>query len=357
MVYYIRFLKPPIWVKKRKAKGMQYYIQSLITITNDLGDQFMADDLGVTLCFTCVTHPQLQIKAQQLDEWGPTDRQVPIEMGPFSASMVGDGQFNFKAQALDISKDRLKTGEAPLVVAAFSAPFSKKEPAEKLVERQFYVGDEPNERFKIWEETGNSIARHLWDAALASIMFLHDVTKGIDVGMPALNQLLTSPRSGPLQIVELGSGCGMVGIGLTTMVENCNVLLTDMPEAEEIITRNVNQSKPKANSGARYQSLDWNEPPAELCNQALDLILVSDCTYNSDSQPALVSCMQALVRSSPEALVLVALKRRHESEAVFFDLMQSAGFEGMHAKVALPAQNAQTDEIEMYCYRRAQEAL
>lgn len=186
-------------------------------------------------------------------------------------------------------------------------------------------------------------------------MFLSDVTTGADVGMPALSQLLTSPRSSPLQVIELGSGCGMVGIGLTTMIENCEVLLTDMPEAEGIITRNLGQSKPKANSVAKFQTLDWNEPPSELCNKSLDLILVSDCTYNADSQPALVSCLERLVRSSPDTLVLVALKRRHESEAVFFDLMQTAGFDSLQAKVQLPAPNGESDEIQMYCYRRRTE--
>ncbi|CAI7676929.1 unnamed protein product [Penicillium pancosmium] len=353
MVYYVRYLKPPQWEKKKKGSGYEYYIKALITITNDLGDDFLAEDKE--LCFTWVRHPQLQIKAQQLDDWESGSRQLPVIMGPFTANMVGDGEACFKAQVLEIGEDRLKTDKAPLVVAGFSAPFSKSKAAPKLVERQFYVGDERGTRFKIWEETGNSIARHLWDAALASIMFLNDITKGVDVGMPALSQLLTSPRSSPLQVVELGTGCGMVGIGLTTMIENCEVLLTDMPEAEEIVRRNLDQSKPKANSVATFQTLDWAEPPSELCDKPLDLILVSDCTYNSDSQPALVSCLERLVRSSPDAVILVALKRRHESEAVFFELMTTAGFVSQQANVKLPTQHDESDEIQMYSYRRRAE--
>ncbi|KAJ5222623.1 uncharacterized protein N7469_008863 [Penicillium citrinum] len=350
MVFYVRYLKPPTWEKKKKGKGFQYFIYALITITNDLGNEFLAED--ATLCHSWVKHPELQMKAQQLDEWKAGSRQLPIFLGPFTANMVGTGEACIKVQVLDIREDRLKVDKAPMVVAAFSAPFDKDNGAPKLVERQFYVGDEPNTRFKIWEETGNSIARHLWDAALASIMFLNDVAKGADVGMPALNQLLTTPRSSPLKVVELGSGCGMVGIGLTTMIENCEVLLTDMLEAEEIILRNIAQSNPKTNSVAKFQTLDWNEPAVELCDKPVDLILVSDCTYNSDSQPALVSCMERLVRGSPDALILVALKRRHDSEAVFFELMQKAEFDSQQAKVKLPSHNDETDEIEMYCYRK-----
>lgn len=102
------------------------------------------------------------MKAQELGEWEAGSRQKQIMMGPFTANMVGTGDANFKAQVLDIGEDRLKTDQAPLVVAAFSTPFKKSQGAEKLVERQFYVGDERRTRFKIWEETGNSIARHLW---------------------------------------------------------------------------------------------------------------------------------------------------------------------------------------------------
>ena len=160
MVFYVRYLKLPTWEKKKRGKGFQYFISALITITNDLGNEFLAED--VTLCHSWVKHPELQMKCQQLDEWKAGSRQLPVTLGPFTANSVGTGEACIKVQVLDISEDRLKVDEAPMVVAGFSAPFDKDNGAPKLVERQFYVGDERRTRFKIWEETGNSIARHLW---------------------------------------------------------------------------------------------------------------------------------------------------------------------------------------------------
>lgn len=169
--------------------------------------------------------------------------------------------------------------------------------------------------------------------------------------MPALGKLLNSGKS-TVQVVELGAGCGIVGIALATMLANCEVLLTDLPEVSEIVTRNINEASPKSSASIKFQTLDWDDPTPNLTRRPIDLILVSDCTYNADSLPALVSVLARLVRGSPGAMVLVALKRRHESEAVFFGLMRTAGFASLQAKVPLPSQWEQVDQIEMYCYQQ-----
>lgn len=172
---------------------------------------------------------------------------------------------------------------------------------------------------------------------------------GHDTTMPGLAKLLT-PDKTPLRVVELGAGCGIVGIALATMHSNCEIILTDLPEVAEIVTRNINDAAPRAPASITFQTLDWDEPAPDLARRPIDLILVSDCTYNADSLPALVSVLGRLVQGSPRALILVALKRRHESEAIFFDLMRAAGFESSHAALSLPAQWDQMDSIEMYCY-------
>lgn len=138
------------------------------------------------------------------------------------------------------------------------------------------------------------------------------------------------------------------------MLPNCSVLLTDLPEVEDIITRNINAAHTSAMSSLKYRNLDWENPPDDLCPWPIDLILVSDCTYNADSLPVLVSCLDRLVRTSPEAIILVAMKRRHDSETVFFDLMQSAGFTSVQDSFELPSQHGEVDEIEFHCYSRSE---
>lgn len=193
------------------------------------------------------------------------------------------------------------------------------------------------------------------DAAIASIIYLQQTIAGKDISSTVLQNLLRIERSEPLHIIELGSGCGIVGIALATLLPNCSVLLTDLPEVQEITAKNIAVAQPSQASEVRYRPLEWEEeiPNDLFTTPSVDLILVSDCTYNADSQPALVSALSRLVQQSPHALILVALKRRHESESVFFDLMQSAGLRDLHLHhMKLPSQHEQSDEIELHCYGR-----
>lgn len=169
-----------------------------------------------------------------------------------------------------------------------------------------------------------------------------------------MQNLLQRPREKPIRAVELGSGCGIVGIALAKFLPQCSVLLTDLPEVEDIVTQNIAVAQPASESTIEFQTLDWDERlPDNLSDGSVDLILVSDCTYNADSLPALVSVLDRLVQMSPTAIILVALKRRHESETVFFELMQSARLSKVRQdNIELPSQHDQSDQIELYCFMR-----
>ncbi|KAJ6017896.1 hypothetical protein N7451_001275 [Penicillium sp. IBT 35674x] len=358
MVYYIRFLKPPKFhqAKKKNTKlsrpqqKKSVFITALISITTDLGDDFLSED--VDLVATWAQRLPRETIDQSSLKWQAGSRQLSISMGPYSIDHVSQHEAVFQIRTQTIPQDILGIDTTPLVISGCSAPFKwQSEPAEKLIQRELSMTSQSDLSLKIWEETGNSIARHIWDAALASIIFLNQSITGTATAMPLLNQLL-KPRSSALQAVELGAGCGIVGIALATMLDQCNVLLTDLPEVEKIVMRNIDEAHLKPSSSVRYQNLDWDEPPPNLCSQPIDLILVSDCTYNADSLPTLVSVLDRLVRTSPDALILVALKRRHESEAIFFDLMKDAAFIAQQTTVPLPSQHDQSDTIELYCYRR-----
>lgn len=175
--------------------------------------------------------------------------------------------------------------------------------------------------------------------------------------MPSLQQRLRN-RDNTLQVVELGSGCGIVGIALAELLPRCSILLTDLSEVNDIVTRNMAVARPAPRSALDFRTLDWDEqPPDELRTAGIDLILVSDCTYNADSLPSLIHVLDSLVQTSPTALVLVALKRRHDSEAIFFDLMQDARFAILYQDIVpLPSFGFEEDEnvenIEIYAFGR-----
>ena len=169
------------------------------------------------------------------------------------------------------------------------------------------------------------------------------------------NLLLTNLEP---KVLELGSGCGIVGIAFTQLFPRCNVFLKDLPEAMEILDINIHQAMPALDAKLTRSILDWNaELPTMFKKTMLDLILVSDCTYNADSIPNLVRTLSALAAVSPNVLVLISLKKRHSSEAVLFDLLNAAGFREVYdTSMPLPdigriATGDSLENIEIYGYQ------
>lgn len=171
--------------------------------------------------------------------------------------------------------------------------------------------------------------------------------------------LQRSTPPGP-RILELGSGCGIVGLEVAEICSASDILLTDLPAAMEILNHNVERAKSIPNQGKLAAAiLDWDGPlPERVEEQRFDLVIVSDCTYNADSIPVLVKTLSAVAENSSNALILVSLKVRHESEAIFFKVMADAGFvEAEHTTIPLPdRQRSETGQgleaIEFYVYRR-----
>lgn len=97
-----------------------------------------------------------------------------------------------------------------------------------------------------------------------------------------------------MNILELGTGCGIVGIALAQTIPNATVLLTDLSEAREIVQRNIDQASKAPGASLRFLQLDWD---AELPDQVhktsspISLVVAADCTYNSDSRyDILIAC-------------------------------------------------------------------
>lgn len=79
----------------------------------------------------------------------------------------------------------------------------------------------------------------------------------------------------------------MVGITIAQLLPGAEICLTDLPEAQAIVKRNIRLAKPAEGSSLEFQTLDWNaELPLNLRlpSSPVDLVIAADCTYNSDSR-------------------------------------------------------------------------
>lgn len=103
-----------------------------------------------------------------------------------------------------------------------------------------------------------------------------------------LSRALLPVKRDKLRVLELGTGCGIVGIALAQVFPEVDVLLTDLPEADEIVDRNLKQVTTAEGSSLRFEAFDWDdELPVDVqasSGHALDLVLAADCTYNPDSR-------------------------------------------------------------------------
>ena len=169
---------------------------------------------------------------------------------------------------------------------------------------------------------------------------MNDGKTGLETAS-ALTRCLRSVRLNGCRLLELGAGCGLVGIWMASALPHCYIRLTDLPEAMGLLESNVSQGRYAFGSRTDTSLLDWSEEiPHDLQNQKYDLIIVSDCTYNCDSIPMLVNKLEALLNISPQALAVVSMKTRHDSEAIFFDLMAKAGTRQLEKQeVMLPSRS------------------
>jgi len=218
-----------------------------------------------------------------------------------------------------------------------------------------FAGGPDAKSITIWEETGESIARHIWDAGLilssylAALSLASTASKANTSLLPLLENTLKRKN---LNVLELGAGCGIVGITLSTYFPNARVLLTDLPEATEIINHNLAQLDNSTSIPLTHTILDWSQPlPPSVADQEFNLIVVADCTYNPDVVPHLVSTLKVATEGK-DTLILLAMKVRHDSEMVFFELMKESGFVVVeNTKLPLPVLGGEAEEIEVFVFK------
>lgn len=83
-----------------------------------------------------------------------------------------------------------------------------------------------------------------------------------------------------------------VGIAIARTLPLADVLLTDLPEARNIVERNMSVTTCAKDSTLRFLELNWEENlPADFNNWAncphcrqFDIVVAADCTYNPDSR-------------------------------------------------------------------------
>lgn len=160
----------------------------------------------------------------------------------------------------------------------------------------------------IKEDSGNSIASHVWDAG---VTLAHTLTK------QRIYDITCKDSSQKLRILELGAGCGIVGLAVEKHLGGQgHVILSDLEDARECAEESISLNK----SAATFMALDWADEDVSV--EDIDLIIVADCTYNMDMYEVLVACLERLLAANEGAKVVIGHKMRNEQESEFFDMLE-----------------------------------
>lgn len=153
MVWYIRFLKTPKIYQKRN-------VRALITITTDLGDEFYPADLILHAIIVTTEYEEDWMSEWQTVKWKSGMRALWIDIVNLKAGPPLDLRLVVNSKQSKEGND-ISLEHIPEILGVWSDTFDwDKNQASNVVERRFRT-DSGRER-AVLEETGESIARHIW---------------------------------------------------------------------------------------------------------------------------------------------------------------------------------------------------
>jgi hypothetical protein len=159
---YIRFLKTPRVVTEKGTLRKQ--ISCLITITSDLGDSFLPYDVQLSAELLSSESTEAVVVWKTI-QWSAGMRSLPVTF-PLAKNRKSSGfrvKVGVEPKSTHDEYSKLSEEGTCSVVSAWTSPFdpfATNDNAEKLVERRFRLSNGLD--VTICEETGESIARHLW---------------------------------------------------------------------------------------------------------------------------------------------------------------------------------------------------
>ncbi|KAL2105000.1 hypothetical protein VUR80DRAFT_9181 [Thermomyces stellatus] len=386
-MHYVRFLRQP----SITGKGKHRELSLVFIVTSDLGDSLMSADKPLRISASLFEEGGVGSGAAGFSRelmWKPGARvvkeKIPVPDAPWRLVMVRATSTRLSARQFEtlaaVPQQSGQSPRNPLVVPAWFDFKTGNRPAGStdVCLRKLDLPGPVSVEFE--EEFGDSIARHVWDGGLAAVSFLAQVHDGRDEArrlMPTVARLLQRDGPRPLNVLELGCGVGVLGIGLAGLlslatapevIPRCHFLMTDVPEAEERALANIRlfrasqEKKGRAIPTIQYENLDWEQGRRGRFSESVrskqwDLVILSDCTYNTDTIPALVETLSQLnslvtghggVRQRP-LQVFLATKPRHSSEQAAFDILGSRGWTVREkAVVELHGLPEETEDVEFY---------
>ncbi|EOA12727.1 hypothetical protein CARUB_v10028172mg [Capsella rubella] len=172
--------------------------------------------------------------------------------------------------------------------------------------------------------TSQGLSFQLWPAA-SSFVTLLDNYRLDPSNSPLTATLSPLAKSSPLNILELGSGTGVVGIAAAITL-SANVTVTDLPHVLDNLNFNAEaNAEVVARFGGKVHvaPVRWGEADdVEVLGGDVDLIVASDVVYHDHLYEPLLETLRlmtaAMQLEGKRLVFLMAHLRRWKKESVFF---------------------------------------
>ncbi|KAL0874103.1 hypothetical protein Bca101_023808 [Brassica carinata] len=175
--------------------------------------------------------------------------------------------------------------------------------------------------------TSQGLSFQLWPAASTFVTLL-DNYRLDPTNSPlaaTLSSLKPAGSTTPMNILELGSGTGVVGIAAAITL-SANVTVTDLPHVLDNLSFNADANAPTvARFGGRVHAapLRWGEADdVEVLGRNVDLMVASDVVYHDHLYEPLLKTLRLMVAAKglegKRLIFLMAHLRRWKKESAFF---------------------------------------
>ena len=152
-MHYVRFLKPPIF----HMRGSQVSVKALVTVATDLGEDFFPADLKLEAALI----GQLDRESEwRTIVWKPGMRAAWVEITDVPSAFLKDTASLLVNFRRSIEADKICMKHVPDVLGARSRINGLHEASYiSRLERKLRT---TSTELCIWEDVGESIARHIW---------------------------------------------------------------------------------------------------------------------------------------------------------------------------------------------------
>ncbi|KAK8850368.1 hypothetical protein IAR55_004286 [Kwoniella newhampshirensis] len=126
------------------------------------------------------------------------------------------------------------------------------------------------------------------------------------------------------QVIELGSGTGLVGIATAMLEPTSEVWVTDQSMLLDLMEVNVRLNLDDlSRDNVHVAELNWGEPiPDSIAVKEASVILAADCVYFEPAFPLLVETLCDLAPVDKKVEILFCWKKRRKADKRFFAMLR-----------------------------------